>query len=155
MNTTQEKTEAQLAYDARFLAAIAYGNKIKVDPVLAPLYELVCTGRMRAYHAGLRDFLKPPVIEAIDLSGFTGKSGGTIRVVAWDDFQVIQLTVIIRNAANQEILEQGSADWAPLQRKWVYTAHGEISGGTSLSVEATATDRPGNQGVARVLHLVS
>src|SRR5689334_11962127 len=102
-------SENQLDHQAFFKAAAAYGNKIKLDPALAPLYQLVCKGRMRPFHAGLRDFLVSPTVEGIDVANYSGHPAGIIRVSAWDDFQVIQLIVLIRNAANQEIVEQGPA----------------------------------------------
>ena len=147
-------TPAELVRNANFQRARAYGNQVKVDPVLAPLYQLVCTGRMTPYQAGFRDCQRPPVIDSIDLGSFTGKPGASILVSAWDDFQVTKLTVLIRDTSNQKTLEQGPATLSPLRRKWVYTTTSDIAVETSVIVEATACDRPGNETVSRVHYFI-
>lgn len=54
------------------------------------------------------DFLKPPVVEAVNLTGCLGRVGDLTRVNASDDFEVVAVAVMIRDAADA-VLEQGPA----------------------------------------------
>lgn len=39
----------------------------------------------------IRVAMRPPVVESIDLGGYTGKPGQIIRVMAMDDFRVVEV----------------------------------------------------------------
>jgi hypothetical protein len=144
----------QVAHTDRFALAAAYGNRVKLDPALSAEYRPLCHGRMAPYHAGLRDFLTPPTVGTVDLQSFTGHPGQPIRVVATDDSRVLSVQVLIRQAASGEILEQGPAGLSMIADQWLYTTTTAIPSGTPILVEATAADRPGNLGVAKVHFLV-
>ena len=58
-------SDKQLARNELFRLASAYGNHVKTDPILAAEYRLLCRGRMRPYHAAVRDFMTPPKVNAI------------------------------------------------------------------------------------------
>jgi hypothetical protein len=147
-------SEKQLARSELFKLASAYGNKVKADPALAADYRALCRGRMRPYHAGLRDYLTPPNVAAIDLESFTGQPGQLIRVLATDDSGVTRVEVVIRHASTTAIFERGPAGLSIVADQWLYTTTTTISSSTPLLVEATASDRPGNMATAKVQFFV-
>jgi hypothetical protein len=151
---TKPPSEKQSARNDVFKLASAYGNRVKTDPALAAEYRLLCRGRMRPYHVGVRDYLTPPKVAAIDLQSFTGQPGQFVRVVATDDSRVVSVQVVIRQGAGEGIIEQGPAGLSVIADEWLYTTSTAIPSGTPILVEATAADHPGNLGVAKVQFLV-
>jgi hypothetical protein len=105
---------------------------------------------MGPYQAALRDFRTPPKVHTIDLQSFTGQPGQIVRIVATDDSRVVRVEVLIRNAATQVVLEQGPAGLSVIADEWLYTTTTAIPSSTSIVVEASAADRPGNVGTAKV-----
>ena len=101
--------------------------------------------RKPAFALAVGDFLKAPVVGAIDLSGYAGKSGGKIAIVATDDVGVAGVSVVIRNTVDSTVIEQGVA--LEEAGKWRYTATADAPAGASIVVEVTASDRPGNKAV--------
>ena len=91
----------------------------------------------------LGDFLKPPVVETIDAAGYHGRVGDLIKVSARDDFEVVAVDVVIRDAADA-VLEQGPA--ALVGGQWTYATTVAVVAGETVTIEATATDRPGHTG---------
>jgi hypothetical protein len=89
------------------------------------------------------DFLKPPVVDAIDVSGYHGAIGDVIAVRAMDDFEVASVTVVLRDAANA-IVEQGAATHSG--GLWHYPATVALAAGAAITIEAIAKDRPLNEG---------
>jgi hypothetical protein len=63
----------QVAQKELLKLASAYGNRVKLDPVLSAEHRPFCRGRMRPYHAAVRDFMVPPKVAAIDLQVFKGQ----------------------------------------------------------------------------------
>jgi catabolite regulation protein CreA len=93
----------------------------------------------------IADWFHPPEIVEVDLGGWTGKAGETIRVKAVDDVQVKQVTVVITDEADV-LLEQGAAVredalW------WEYSTTAEAS--DNAKVVVAAEDLPGH--VARAV----
>jgi hypothetical protein len=151
---TKPPSVPQVARNELFRLASAYGNRVKMDPVLSAEYRPLCQKRMRPYHAGLRDFLTQPTVGAVDLQSFNGQPGQLIRIVATDDSRVLSVQVQIRHASSNAILEQGPAGLSVIADQWLYTTTTAILSGTPILVEATAADRPGNLEVAKVQFLV-
>jgi hypothetical protein len=151
---TKPPSVPQVAHNDRFKLASAYGNRVKLDPALSAEYRPLCHGRMAPYHAGLRDFLNPPAVGAVDLQSFSGQPGQLIRIVATDDSRVLSVQVLLRHATSNTILEQGPAGLSVVVDQWLYTTTTAIPSGTPILVEATAADRPGNLGVAKVQFFV-
>lgn len=141
-------SEAQAAVQATFVAAAAYAKAAVADPVQGPRYtaaaELV---GQRPYAFAVADFLKKPVVQAIDTAGYHGAIGDVIAVRALDDFEVTGVSVAIRDAANV-VLEQGAA--VLVGGSWHYTATTAIAAGTPVVIDAVATDRPGHTGALQV-----
>jgi len=103
--TTREPTTAQLAHQERYQAAEYAKTAAKTEPIYA---EKAAGTTMTAYNVAVADFLHPPEILDVDLAGYSGKPGETIRIRARDDVKVKQVSVLIADANNQ-VMEQGNA----------------------------------------------
>jgi len=86
--------------------------------------------------------LQLPVVDQIDLSTYTGKAGETIRITASDDFAVAGVEVTIHDTGGA-VLEQGAATAA--DGVWNYVTTTNLPPGQQVSIEVTATDRPGHK----------
>ena len=141
---TGPPSPAQVAVRDRFKVAAAYARAVMSDPVLQPRYAVAARARgLSLFAFVLGDFLKPPVVQAIDASGYHGVVGDLIKVEASDDFEVVAVGLVIRDASDA-VLEQGPA--ALVEGRWTYTARAVVGSGESVTIEATATDRPGHTG---------
>ena len=80
------------------------------------------------------DYLHPPKILEIDLSGWSGEAGQVLRIRAQDDVQVQQVAMAIADET-EKVLEQGQvvevgALW------WEYTTTATASGNARVIVRA-------------------
>lgn len=134
---------AQVAVREQFRAAAAYAKAVLADPVLRSHYEAANNKGLSLFAFVMGDFLKPPVVSAIDAAGYHGRVGDRIKVSARDDFEVVTVNVMIRDATGA-VLEQGLA--APGDGGWAYAATVAVPIGTTVTIEAVAKDRPGHPG---------
>lgn len=146
-------TEAQLAIREQFRAAAAYAKAILADARHGPRYKAAAKAAgQRPLAFAIADYFKPPVVRDIVTSAYHGAVGNPLDVRAHDDFEVVGVTVTIRDAANA-VLEQGPAGL--VNDLWRYTATTAIAAGTAVTIEAVATDRPGNTGTLSVSLVVA
>lgn len=144
-----EPTAGQSAVRSRFRLAAAYARAVFADPVRKAAYASLAKARgLPAFALALADYLKSPVVHALDLAGYSGHVGDLVVAEASDDVEVVGVTVAVRNDGG-EVLEQGPA--ALVNGRWQYAATVPIGAGETLTVEATATDRPGHTGMKSVL----
>lgn len=137
-------TAAQLRVRERFTEAASYANAVMNDPARLPVYAAAAKslGRQSAFPVMVGDYLKLPEVKEIDLVDYTGHVGDPIKIKAVDDFEVVSVKVTIRNAAGTT-LEQGLATKG--DTRWVYLAQTVAPTDQNLTIEAEASDRPGNQ----------
>ncbi len=136
-------TPGQAAQQQRFKLAALYGKAVLADPVKKAVYETKAQARgIPAFALTVADFLHAPAVEEIDLSGYTGKAGETIRITASDDFEVAGVEVGI-TAADGTVLEQGPA--TANDGVWNYVTTTALPDGQQVTIEVTATDRPGHK----------
>ncbi len=146
----RKPSAAQLQQRERFAAAGRYARKVLADPCQLRAYEALARERnRRADKLVASDFLTPPVVDAIDLSGYRGEPGGLIRVLATDDIEVVSVHVAVHTAAGVK-LEEGLA--GKLHGVWRYLTTAARPGSETLTITATATDRPGHHGTARIAY---
>jgi hypothetical protein len=128
----------------RVRAAAKYWRSVLKDAELKAFYfGLPHVPSLGAYQHALRDFMHPPVVHEIDPAGYTGQIGGEIRVQASDDTGVLQVQVSISDM-NAQLLEQGEAELR--DGVWIYASQKRIPAGQTVTISATAKDRPGNSG---------
>jgi hypothetical protein len=136
--------ESQRQVIDKFRLGALYAKGVKADPEQRAFYEGLAASRGSRLHVVIMtDYLKAPVVKAIDLGGFQGVMGDPIRVTALDDAQVVAVTVQIRGQ-DGTLLEEGAAIEAG--DKWVYATTVAHPADTPVTITATAVDRPGNQG---------
>jgi hypothetical protein len=149
----QEATPAQVATRERFRSAAQYGKLIMADPVLKALYATAAKAKKKPiFSVMVADYLHAPIVTAVTLDGYTGVAGGTIIVNASDDFEVTAVTVALANEGGV-VLESGTAVVG--NGRWTYTTTTNVTPGTTVTVTATALDRPGNSGSSQETLLVS
>lgn len=144
----RKSSAAQQAQRERFALAREYAKQVLADPWQRQAYDQQAKRRNRRTDLlVVSDFLTPPVVELIDVSGFHRTAGGTIRILAEDDVEVVSVEVTIQTASGT-LLERGFA--VPVHGVWCYRNTTGAPAGESLTVTATARDRPGHAGVKSV-----
>jgi hypothetical protein len=138
-------TENQVAQQDKFRLAALYGKAVMADAVTKKVY-VDAGGRLGipAFALTVADFLNPPVVDEIDLSAYAGKIGDKIAVRASDDVDVQGVSVAIRDQGGA-VLEEGAAVLTPTSGAWTYTATTALAQGQAVSIEVSATDRPGHK----------
>jgi hypothetical protein len=151
---TADWTEGEKKGQHRMQLAHPYVQGVLGDPALkAPYASEAQTRKMRTCDLIMADFLKDPVIASVDATKFNGLAGGWLLVMTGDDFKVIRVGVVLRNAVGQRLEErfaipaQGSS-----ARVWIYTAQQSLPTGQTLTIQVTATDRAGHSTVATKIH---
>jgi hypothetical protein len=146
---------AQAAQLQRFKDASAHCRILLADDATRAAYErlLVARGplaRLRALVMG--DIMKPPRITCLDLAGYRGLAGGTIRVCATDNVAVARLLLVIHDCTTQldletaQCLPQGGRLRTSLY--WLYPAQMNVAAGHTAEVRLTAFDLAGNRAEA-------
>lgn len=139
---------AQAAQQLRFRMANEYVKRVLADPCRRRAYEQLAQERnRRADRLVASDYLTPPEVEHIDVTDYQGRRGGAIRVLAFDDVEVVSVKVALSTAAGV-LLEQGFA--TKDHGVWVYTTTATATLGGTLTIRATATDRAENQATRTV-----
>jgi hypothetical protein len=141
--STKEPTAGQVAHQQKFQLAIIYGKSAIANPATKAEYEAEAEIDESAFNVAVADMLQAPEIDSIDLSGYTGKVGEKIVIIATDDFKVTSVTVNISNA-DGTLVEEGAAVLGNSGVDWVYTttAVNASLAGDKITVEAS--DLPGN-----------
>jgi hypothetical protein len=151
-------TRRRKAHQGKFRQASKWASGVlKEVPALATIYQEAAKGtELSAQNLMIADFMHGPVIDDIDLSGYTGRSGEKIRVQGKDSIaapirvELGEVRVVIRNLAGA-VLEQGNAvqDGAV----WVYVTQTEVPPTQIVNVEVIVKDRPLNRASKIVPHL--
>ena len=137
-------TANQLAQMDKFRLAALYGKAVLADPDARAVYDDAAHKKgIPAFALSVGDFLNAPAIDEVDLAAYTGKTGDVIRLRVSDDIEVKGVTVAIR--AQGGVLEEGAAVWSPGTATWNYTATTDLAQGQAVSIEVSATDRPGHK----------
>lgn len=140
-----EPTARQYAQQSKFRQAHAYVRGALAIPALREFYETAGrTANKSAFAIAFRDFFQAPEVARIDLTRYRGRRGDPIHVIARDDTGVVSVQVSLRRA-DGTLLESGPAQRAD-EESWTYVATADAPPSQTLSIEATAYDRPNNQG---------
>ena len=100
---------------------------------------------MRVRDLAMSDFLKDPVIVAVKSDTYKGHAGDTIIVIGGDNFKIIRLGVVVRDAQRRRLEEGFAIPVEPsLFATWFYTAQNDLPPGQVVTLEVTATDRCGH-----------
>jgi hypothetical protein len=94
------------------------------------------------YVVAVADFLNAPDIENVDVSGYKGQPGDTIRVRVTDDFAVTWVSVRITNS-DGSLVEETAAQSSD-GYEWTCTATQTNDSLEGDKIEVFASDTPGN-----------
>lgn len=129
-------------YPAAIRAAALYADFAMTQDVYI---DLECATGVSAYTHAIADWYGKPKVLALDIDGWTGEIGQTIRVKARDNIRVAAVTVVIRDA-QKNFLEMGEAVQAdPGSPWWHYTTQTRVDMDPFPSVAAIIQDLPGNR----------
>jgi hypothetical protein len=138
----QKKSSAQKDQQERFSCANLYARHVLEDPLARRAYERLAKERNRRFDRMVAgDYLTPPVIEHIELAGYHGRAGEPIRVLAWDDVEVVSVEVQIHTTGGT-LVEKGQA--RSVHGVWNYAASADAPANEYLIITVTARDRPDN-----------
>lgn len=123
--TDRAATQKQKDQHERFRRAVLYGKATQG----LPEYQALAASRgLSAYVVAMTDYLKPPEIQGIDLTAYTGAPGEEILVAAVDDVKV-QTVVVELSDKTGAVFEQGKAVASPQDpHRWIYTATAKAPG---------------------------
>jgi hypothetical protein len=142
---TSEPSVKEKAHRDLFKRAAAYAKAKMADPAAKAAYQQVASRKeSNAFAIALRDFLKPPTVDAVRTDAYAGKINDGIFVKATDDFKVVAVKVTI-TLPTGALLESGAAvlDASTLEWKYAVTKANTTLVGTK--VKAVASDQPGNE----------
>lgn len=136
-------TDKQASHRQRFKLAVLYGHTVLADPAKKAVYEATAKVKgLSVFAVTVADFLNAPVVDQIDVSAYNGKAGDTLRITASDDFEIAGVEVAIHDTGGA-VLEHGAATAA--DGVWNYVTTTDLPPGHPISIEVTATDRPGHK----------
>ena len=140
-----ESSEAQMDVREAFSRASRYSDAVMDDPeALAPYAKAAEKSTdLSARNIIMQDYLSPPTVDDIDLSGYSGSPDDVIAISAHDVFEVADVTVTITDESTGEEMESGSAEYVS-DGRWSYRVDGTVEPGTTVVISAVAEDRPGN-----------
>lgn len=137
-------TANQLAQMEKFRLATVYGKSVLADAAARAVYEDAAAKKgLPVFSVTVADFLNAPLVDEINLAAYAGKIGDKISVRASDDVEVSGVSVAIR-AQGGAVLEEGPAVITAGTGTWTYTATTDLAQGQAVSIEVSATDRPGH-----------
>ena len=137
-------TPHQQRMKARFLEAVAFAKRQIADPVTKALYQPDADSKFTsAYAAALADYLKRPVIDDVDVSGYKGKEGDAIIVKASDIANTLTVMVSVRDK-NGVVIEQGEASPAIRKPVYVFRSSKQKDSIKGCTICVNVKDRPGN-----------
>jgi hypothetical protein len=147
---TKKTSVAQSSTRSRFKEASGYAKRVLQDPLVRRAYQRFAKERNRRFdRVPVSDFLSPPEIEHIDLSRYRGRPRDLIRILAFDDVQVVSVEVEIHTAAGV-LVEKGVAKSA--HDVWDYCATATTDPSTALVITVTAIDRPQHRTTQKVVY---
>lgn len=151
--SSRPPTAAQLQARVQFRAASAYAKRMLADPVQGPRYAAAAAAKgPQPYPFAIADFFHEPVVQAIDIDGYHGAVGDPIKVQAFDDFEVVGVTIAVLDAENTVVF-QGAA--VLTNGLWQLAAPVGVAVGETVSIQATAMDRPGHTGTYTRVHTIA
>ncbi len=139
-------SEKQRELRNKFARGTAYAKRVRDNAELYALYAMAVEGDQIPTNLAVRDSYTPPRVKSIDVSGYSGLPGDSIRIKAVDDFRVDRVRVQLLAPAGN-VWEEGEAVQSGDTDTWVYTATEPNKQLKGALVRVVAFDLPGNEGV--------
>lgn len=127
-----------------------YAKEVNLDPQRRAYYTPFRKGGKSEYNLAHADFLRPPVIGNIDVSGYIGKAGNELLVTATGNIGITRMLVRIENQKcmlreEEEALKTNGFDEWTCQVQYDHDWH------IGDRVQVTAFDYAGNQAEATAM----
>jgi len=144
-------SEAQLAHQQRFRAAVQYAKVALAAPETEAVYAVAARERQQPlFSVAVADFLNAPLVTLVDAGAYTGQAGQMIVVQAQDDVRVTAVTMTLTDGEGA-VLESGAAQANPPNSgRWTYTTTAAANGAATVHITAVAMDLTGHTGQAEV-----
>jgi hypothetical protein len=142
-------TESQLAVRRKFKMASRWAKLVLQDPAILEEYKAVAKGMKSPYVMAVTNYLSPPEIQEIITTGYTGETGNKINVIAFDDFRVTGISVLITDATGA-MIEQGECVEDLSADCWVYTATKTVANTAGVKITAEVKDVPCHSGFLEI-----
>jgi hypothetical protein len=136
-------SEQQKEQQRKFQRAVLYARLAMSDPETGEAYKKSAGKGQTAYNVAVADFFHAPDIQNIDVSGYAGNPGDTVRIRVSDNFMVKSVRVTITNA-DGTLVEEGAAVPDAVGYIWTYAATSANDCLEGDRIEITASDLPGN-----------
>jgi hypothetical protein len=141
------KSPAQLENQKKFAKAVRSSKAVKNNPQRFEYYNKKKKKKkyMSSYHAAMSDFMTKPKVKKVDLVSYRGLKGNVISILAWDNFRVETVNVMILNDKGQ-FIEHGHAVARAFSgnTEWEYKATVENIDYKSSRILVQVKDLPGN-----------
>ena len=149
---TAPSTPGEKKGQRRMQLAHAYVRSVLDDPELWSVYDPQARAvGMRVCDLAMSDFLTDPVILGVNADRYRGLAGDSVIIIAGDNFKIVRLGVVIRDAQDRRIEEGFAIPVEPsLFATWLYTTQKDLPPGQVVTLEVTGTDRCGHSTVKRV-----
>ena len=149
---TGPSTPGEKKGQSRMKLAHPYVRSVLNDPKLRAVYDEPARARgMRVCDLITSDFLTNPVIVAVNADRYQGCAGDTVIVIGGDNFKIVRVGVMLRDAQQRRLEEGFALPVEPsLLATWFYTAQKDLAPGQLITFEVTATDRCGHSCVKSV-----
>jgi hypothetical protein len=135
----REPTPAQEKIQEHFRQGALYAKGAKDNPAYAPIAK---DKHLSTYAVAMADFLHPPEIHDIDVSGYTGSTAQAIIIRATDDVKVTTVGVLIATDAGV-VVEKGKAVQSTHDpHVWTYTTSAAAPS-ASVKIVVDAADLAG------------
>jgi hypothetical protein len=143
---TAPSTQGEQKGQRRMKLGHAYVRAALDDPELRSVYDAEARARgMRVCDLVMSDFLTDPVILAVNADRYQGRAGDSVIIIGGDNFKIVRLRVVFRDAQNRRLEEGFAVPVEPsLFASWLYTAQTDLPPGQVITLEVTATDRCGH-----------
>lgn len=129
----------------RFLKAIDYAKMATTDPELNDFYARKAANKpgLGAWHLAISDYCRAPQIFTADFREFSGKSGDSIIIRAYDEYIVTEVMVSLVSPEGI-ILDEGMGSVCNFDDEWSYSFKSDVDLVPGLSFAISARDLPGN-----------
>ena len=109
--TEKPRSARQKAQSQRFADAMAYARNATRDPPTKELYDQAVKDLDRASNTvAVSDYLRPPVIDQVDLGDYSGQKGTRLTVRVENVVAARQVAVFILDGATAEEVEDPAGD---------------------------------------------
>jgi hypothetical protein len=142
IDPTREVTDDQKSVRENFRRGALFAKAVFADPARKLAYQQLALRRgvsaARLFAFVVQDYAKPPEITEVKVDAYHRQAGDPIDVFAKDDGEVMQVTVVLKNALGV-VIEEGAAVLS--DAAWRYVATTTVPPGDPITVVVTAKDR--------------